>query len=83
MQFIKGKGKTSMEQLSNNELQEFADEIKIMRDGTIGEYNAGMAEEIFATAADGLEAGKVLELTKIAVGADEIALDIGLIYIGL
>jgi len=44
--FLESKGKTSAEELTGDELQEFADEIRETTDGPIGEYNAGVLEEI-------------------------------------
>ncbi|HTV42389.1 MAG TPA: RHS repeat-associated core domain-containing protein [Candidatus Sulfotelmatobacter sp.] len=60
--------------LSDEELQEFADAIKVIRSGTIGEYNAGVAEEILEVGAEGLEGEEIYELIDIAYGIDGVAM---------
>jgi RHS repeat-associated protein len=44
--FLKTKGKTSPEQLTDDELQDFANQIRNTKNGPIGEYNAGVEAEI-------------------------------------
>jgi RHS repeat-associated protein len=75
--FLKRRGKSSPEDLSDQELQDFADEIRNTTDGDIGTYNAGVAEEISESEAAAASAGETTEALTIAIEADEAAIAAG------
>ena len=80
--YLKEKGVNSPEDLSDSELQDFANKIRNTSDGDIGNYNEGVADEIAeseAAAAEGAEAAEVAEALTVAVEVDEAVVATGAI----
>ena len=72
--YLEEKGVNSPNDLTDEELQDFADEIKNTTDGDIGAYNQGVADEIAqadAAAAEGAEAAEAAEALEVAAEVDE------------
>jgi RHS repeat-associated protein len=76
--YLESKGAASPEQLSDGELQEFANEIRNTTEGPIAEYNTAVAEEIEAAVAEGAEAVEIVGFTEGAIDVDLFAIDLGI-----
>ena len=75
--FLKSLGKNSADDLSDQQLQDFADEIKNTTDGDIGAYNAGVAEEIVASEEALATAEATVEALEVAQTVAEGAVVVG------
>ncbi|HTV41864.1 MAG TPA: RHS repeat-associated core domain-containing protein [Candidatus Sulfotelmatobacter sp.] len=72
--YLEDKGAKSVNDLTDQEAQDFADQIRNTTDGDIGAYNQGVADEIAASdaaAADGAAAAETAEALTTAVEVDE------------
>ena len=72
--YLQDKGVKSVNDLTDEQLQDFANEIKNTTDGDIGAYNQGVADEIAqseAAAAEGAEAAEAAEALEVAAEVDE------------
>lgn len=77
-EYLKAKGKTSAEDLSDEDLQDFANEIRDTSEGPIAEYNEAVAEEILSTTVEGAESLETIEVLDFAIDLDATAVGLGL-----
>jgi hypothetical protein len=74
--FLKSLGKSSANDLTDEQLQEFADEIK-NADGEIGAYNEGVAAEIAETTQAAATATETVEVLEVVGEVDETIVIVG------